>query len=391
MTPRTASFLFLFFLGGLFLWRETTDGFFRQYEQQAVNLVADGPLLKRVAPPTLVLQGGAEGGELDALDIALFTRAAARLGASVAAVVAFQYPESGLTPNLALENGINFVCGSILVGSGVSSGVEPLEVAKKEKSGDWELESFASSQSGFPRDVGWNAGFLNLGSGKDGEGRLVVVANQAGKPVASFALAVLAASGKSAVPELQKDLLRLGNRVLPLDLEGRAGMKAGMIRSMNRLDMDDLLLEAERFDQERPRSPEVIELVEGRILLLGSLTGAGGRDIQLDTGRRLSLVEYQGMAVAALQAGFSPGRLSWPWEIGIAAVLAFLPLVFSLFRPLVVCAVLLSVLLLWVGVCYLVVLQTGFSPPVLFPLFMMLLSVFVRLDVRKTAGKKSSE
>jgi hypothetical protein len=329
--PRGVFFLVLLVLA-LLLWREVRVGVLQSAEDSLTMWVAESARPDLAAPPgpTLVFQGGVTGAELSSLDIGLFVRAATRLGARVVAVAAYEFDVTQLNLEVRPSETTRYVAGSLLLPRSAGGGLSPGFLAGVDPVG-WKGEDFAGSYSTFPAERGWQSGFLNLPSGGGSRNAVPILAKWRGELVPSFALAVYNAflTG-GTLAEIEGSLangLRLCSWILPVDPDGLIPLQSSALRQLRRVDMDDLLLEVERVEQGRPANTAITDLIAGRMVILGTLLPEGGSTIRLGEGRQLSLAEFQGLAVASLQAA-----------------LRFPPL------PLWVDAICLLLSLLWAGV-----------------------------------------
>lgn len=382
MRLRPIALLILLFLAALFLLRETRDGFLRPVEGWIVERLT-GTLSAKPDAPTLVLQGGAEGAELDGLDIGLFTRAAALLGAQVAGIAAYQVPASAFFPGPPTTPTTKFLCGNILVSSGKTGGAPPVIVNDESEPMPGKLERFAGSYSEFAGTDGWLSGFLNLPSGPDSEDKLVVIARSGEQIAGSFALSALSLAMGNGGFTLRKGVLHSGGRVIPLDSRGRISIAADTIRQLNRVDMDDLLLAAERLEQGREQDAGLIDLIRGRIVLFGTLSGTSSGDIRLDTGRRLSLVEYQGMAITALLSELRPATLAFWREVALLALFCFAPLFLRNLSARTAFLAAAGLCVFWLLGVAGIFLFSGVVPPILPVCFLLFTAWIFRMEFRR--------
>ena len=144
---------------------------------------------------------------------------------------------------------------------------------------------------------GWKGGFLNLPVADSGVAGIPVFARLGDEIVSSFALSCYLAVRKDLklheiVGDPERGLI-LGAQSLPVSSTGRLPMDVSLIRQVRRLDMDDLLLEVERMEHGRSPNPKTVALIRNQIVLLGTLQTEDAGNLRLDSGRQLSLVEYQ--------------------------------------------------------------------------------------------------
>jgi hypothetical protein len=341
--PLLPAFLILLLLG-LMIWRESTAGFLREVEHAVAQwaylaMGGKGGPDQRVV---LVLQGGIRGEELSSLDVGLFTRAAARLEVAVAGIASWEVAQAQirLVPPKSAESTVDgslratrFLAGAILLPGSAAQGQLPA-VLPVAADGGLVLSEFSGSYSMFPAEVGWETGFLNLpepemSAGENAEAGYLAVAERAGEVLPSFALAALLASQPDRLLVWQSGkTFTWDGYELPVAKSGVMPLRADGLRQLHRVDMDDLLLEAERREKGLPGNEELQVLLEGSIALLGTL--AQDEEILTAPGsqRRLSLVEFQGLAVQSLLAGLQPPTAPW-WAGGVALIL-ILPLTVGL-------------------------------------------------------------
>jgi len=376
--------LLIVFFCGLLLLRETRTGLLEKPERVLAGWVVSGQGTAVMGlPPTLVLQGGMTGGALSALDIGLFTRAASKLGAGVAAVATYEFPPSQISLDVS-SSATRHVGGVILLAQPGEAGVPPVPLQNFATAVS-HPENFNGSFSSFPSDRGWSGGFLNLPQRADGGGKVSVAAAINGNWVASFALASLLGGESASLTDEASGkgpTLQVGEKILHLEQDASIFLDAGLIRSLRRLDMDELLLAAERLERGREPSPDILELVQNRILILGTLA-EDEEAIRLDSGRRLSMVEFQGVAIASLQAALHPRMVS---VYGDLACLFFLCL-FAIGLWWVekigsVFIVVFAVLAGWVLLVQSFAAQTGFALPMVMPLSLILLAGLLRILMR---------
>lgn len=376
--------LLIVFFCGLLLVRETRTGLLEKPERVLAGWVVSGQGTAAMElPPTLVLQGGMTGGDLSALDIGLFSRAASKLGAGVAAVATYEFPPSQISLEVS-ASATHHVGGVILLAQTGEAGLPPLPLEAFAENVS-HRENFGGSFSSFPSDRGWSGGFLNLPQGADDGGKVSVVAAIEGKWVASFALAALLGGDSlrlTAAGQNDEPALQIGEKTLRLEDDGSIFLDANLIRVLRRLDMDELLLAAERLERGREPSPDTLELVQNRILILGTLA-EDSEAIRLDSGRRLSMVEFQGVAIASLQAALHPRMVS---IYGDLACLFFLCLfaigLWWVEKVGSVLVVVLAVLAGWVLLVQSFAAQTGLALPMVMPLSLLLLAGLLRIVMR---------
>lgn len=398
--PILPAFLVLLLLG-LILWRETTAGFLVSTERNAAAwtfLAMDGK-----APPNpevvLILQGGITGEELSTLDVGLFTRAVARLEAAVGGIAAWEIPSAQIrlipprpsaSPEPPALPVTRFIAGTILLPGPSLSGELPAPLWEDRPLSDTGLTSpnFSGAYSSFPPDLGWTTGFLNLsGTEKsaDSSGGFLTLAGLSDVAVPSFALATVLAS-QSDLAHLENPTLGrflLDGHVLPISATGELPLVAPLLSTLHRVDMDDLLLEAERREKNLPGDDSLRAILRGSIALLGTL--AQDEKILTAPGsqRRLSLVEYQGLAIKSLLAALRPP--SAPWWAGGIALLIFLPLATSLWflRRSTAC---ITAILLLCGVGLLggaLSAQLHLLLPMLVPTGLLFAAAILRLVLRR--------
>lgn len=316
MKHSTLAFLLILFVVGVLCWRESRHGSLMGLERQAARWTAQAAGLETADGsghlPTLVFQGGLAGGELQALDIGLFSRAAQRLGARVAAVVTYDFPSSEI--RLLVPEGEEVprhLAGTLLIERSARAGLEPLTLPEVEAA-NWKLEQYRGSFSAFPLDRGWQGGFLNLPARVGAAGSISLLAELDGTIVASFALAAHLAGTTSAhaatVRSFGEEGLQLGHWLLPMKADGSLPLESSLLGGLRRVDMDDVLLEVERLERGGPVNDELRSLFADRTVLFGTLAGG---NLRLEGGRQFSLVEFQGLALASLQAALIP--LPPPW------------------------------------------------------------------------------
>lgn len=327
---------------GLILWRESRAGFLRDLEHALAKWTYAAMGGETVVAPAvvLVLQGGIRGEELSTLDVGLFTRAAARLEVAVAGVAAWEIASAQvrLVPpakpaNAAENTAPHFLGGTLLLPQPPVSGQTParLDFASSPPA-EWQLPGFAGSYSNFPAGMGWQTGFLNLpdrGPKSDPAGGYLLLAELSGQPVPSLALAAALGSAPDTPLRISDSgSLLWGNFLVPLQPGGILIPGAGLLGKLHRVDMDDLLLEAERREKNLPGDESLRQVLAGSVALLGTL--AQDEEILTAPGsaRRLSLVEFQGLALQSLFSALEPPCA--PWWAGGLILLCLLPLLLGL-------------------------------------------------------------
>lgn len=382
-------------VAGILLHREAGSGVFESQERAVSGLMtrALAGAQGGIKGVTLVIQGGISGAELSPLDVALFTRAASRLGASVAAVCSWRLPESAITlePSPAEPGAPRapLVGGALLLNRESRTGKAPsgpAAVAGASAVSGLVLQSFSGFHSSFPSNSGWETGFLNPPDSPSEEPLAPVVASLEGGPVFSFA--ALCALISSSPPDSARllppgrgygaYLLGEGWR-LPLRADGNLPMDSSLLRNVARVDMDDLLLEAERAARGSANDPEVTGLVRDRIVILGTLAlddaagaAAGGR-------RKLSLAEYQSLAVVNLLSHIEP--VAAPWPAALAAILFSMVVAVGIWRlrraPAALAAA--AAFCLWLLLIGPLFVAAGYAIPVLAPAGLLLCALLLRI------------
>ncbi len=388
-------------LAGVFAWRETRYGILVPAElalEKWAATAAGAPAFREFIP-TVVLQGGIDGGQLSAIDIGLFARASLKLGARVAAVAAYEFPPSQISLNFserASRESIQtrFVAGSLLLPNSSREGLAPLSLAVVPKSVQ-RVEMFRGAYSSFTSGAGWSGGFVNLPTGANFGAEALAVAMLGEVPVASFSLAtVLGALGLEGKDlQIAGDSLALGGRILPLSQDGSVPLLPDAIRQLRRLDMDDLLLESERQEQGNPPNPEVMTMVRDQILLLGTLGAEQDAELRLGSGRRLSLVEYQGVSIASFFSALRP--LLSPWWVDFLTLLLFVGFGMWIWKFALLDSMILGIAVgaAWLLFALTVPLQGGFFVPILAPIILIFLGGILRILLKpthKNAMKKTS-
>lgn len=303
--------------------RETESGFLKDAERGVSLWVASAAGSKSpppVAPPTLVFQGGIDASQLSALDIGLFARAARKLSSSVVATTTYEFPKSEVSLEVGSEaaDAPRFIAGSLLMNRAAKAGM-PAIALPGLVSADWKTEEFSGSFSGFFAGSGWQGGFLNLPSRAGQVGRFPVLAKLDNLIVASFPLAALLAQFPNVDPASvtgdPASGILIGDWLLPVAQDGSLAFDVSLLGSLRRIDMDDVLVNVERIDRGGAADPSVTALFSGQTVLLGTLGASDGESgIRMDSGRQFSLVEFQGLALASLQAAMVPRKLDFPWN-----------------------------------------------------------------------------
>lgn len=374
-------FLIVLF-AGLLLWSESRKGILAGAEASLGGWIASAGDGNGMLIPTLVFQGGVTGEELSALDIGLFVRAATRLGARVVGVVAYQFPFSQISLEVTPAPKTKFVAGSLLMERAASAGLPP-EFLRGLSVDAWQPETFVGNFSTFFSGRGWKGGFLNLPVADSGIAGLPVFARLGDEMVSSFALSCyLAAHSDLKLQEIVGDPERgliLGAQCLPVSSTGRLPMDVSLIRQVRRLDMDDLLLEVERMEHGRSPNPKTVALIRNQIVLLGTLQTEDAENFRLDSGRQLSLVEYQGMAIAGLQHALRPRFVAW-W-MDLLVLLAVCGFALALWRIQLSAVVPIGIIAVafWLLLTQAWVQQHGILLPLIFPILLILLAILLRI------------
>ncbi|MCX7713052.1 MAG: hypothetical protein N2035_05230 [Chthoniobacterales bacterium] len=304
------------FLVGTLSWRETENGLLAKLETNLQQWIAEsnGQYWTKPLKITVVFQGGITASELSSLDVALFIRAAERLGAKVAAIATPSFINTGVQIPQNVE--IPVILGTLLTHSPIQEGVPPLPLPILES--NWHLEHFNGFTSPIEAEPKFGCGFLNLPSGV---ARFPLFASLDGKIVSSFALACWLAYQNiepSKIESTIQNTVRIGNTLLPVASDATLPLKPETFTSLRRLDMDELILEAERSFQSKKTISQIHKVVEGSVIILGTLLEKA--DIQGATqefGRRLSLAEYQGVALASLCKSLSPRKTGFLLNLAI--------------------------------------------------------------------------
>jgi hypothetical protein len=297
---------------GFVAWRECTDGILKKVEQGYSHHAALAVGLY-LPTPEIVLVFQSAGEDLTTLDCALFLRAAGRLGVKNAGIAAMTLREDdpSVLRNLLQDPHrlpARVLLPSVLSSSPESSGVLPSPIPAQTDPG---LPVFASSLSPFPPVRTVKAGFVNLPADP---GETFVAARLRETVVPSFALAALTDRHS---PALQGDSVVFSRGlVLPLQRGGTVALLPGQLRQLPRVELDDLLIDAEKAAQDLQTS---FTVTPHTFLLLGTLapdpvTG----EIRLREGRKLSAAEYQAAAILSLHQQIQTQTAGW---MGLLAVL----------------------------------------------------------------------
>lgn len=295
-------------LAAALLWRETATGLLRPADEAWNQWLADtagGPA--ELNPVVLVLHGGPEGEPVHPLDAALFTRAATKLGASVAAIAVTQLAEGdpSLLTSVLAQSGAKIpprLVGCLLDAEPQELPVTPLAV-------EWAdapalgLTHYRGADCPLPQAAGVTLGFLNIPDNSDGIPLVALLGDQL---AASFALAAvwLHAGAGGRDPEIQNGHLVLaGDRNISINPTGSGGALETRSGRVDRLELDDLLLAMEQVERDTPAHANIAERVRGRILILGTLELAPAASFRLESGRRLAPAEFQAHAISSLLDG----------------------------------------------------------------------------------------
>ncbi len=376
---------------GALLWRETRSGTLESPELEMSRWAASASgAIKETSLPTLVFQGGVSQSELSDFDIGMFVRACSRLGAKVAAVATYEFPSSQLSLQTPASS-TSFIAGCLLVEKNATAGIspEPLQLPEREK---WNPETFSGCFSAFSPGRGWQAGFLNLPVNKDTSDRLTVFSRLQGNDVSSFAFACFLAAQRpenKTLPPLSGSPstgISIASLTLPVSKEGLLPQDASLIRLLKRVDMDDLLLQAERTESGRSVDKKIVGKIKGKIVLLGTLSQEDS-SIRIGGKRQLSMVEYQGLAIASILAQASQKKLPWWGDILLLSALCAYSLALWFVRIswiLVVSAASLAGYFLFALSC---TAQFGFALPLLFPSLLILCAACLRYLLRQHDGE----
>jgi len=297
--------LIVILLLGFVVWRESSDGLLQQAEDRYAAWLATVAGSASEAPEiTLVFQSAGE--DLTTLDCALFLRAASRLNFPRAGIAALSLrnDDPAVFRNL-LEDADRLprvvVFPSLLNGQSTGEGTRPTQI--RGQAGP-QLLRFSGYRSPFPPAPSSRNGFVNL-TGQAGS--VPVVAECGGKLAVSFALAALA---DPAEMRLEANRLTFSNGLfLDLAPDGTLPLVPDLLRRVNRLELDDLLVEAEKAS--RDREPKLFGN-ENRMLLLGTMASdALTGDVRLAEGRKLSLAEFQAAAILSLHRHLQPSPVGW--------------------------------------------------------------------------------
>lgn len=301
-------------MASLLLQREFHRGTFDPCERAFVGwLSANSGPMGALPPLTLVLYDE-EASELagatrmGTLDIALFTRAASKLGAAAAGV-------EGLAgdPSRMME-----AAGRLPVFAGYAPesppgmGWTPWSGVPQRR---WtELPGVAgSAATRLPR------GFFAVPESEAGPRRAVILGRNADAVIPSFlALAWRAAQGeRSAVPLAEGGWLRCADRSLPVDAEGATcffpSAPGGTIS------MNELLVAAEKHERGEGASP-----LSGRIVVLARATADIARVKNYASGAAATPSELWAQAWAALRQGRSFVLPGWWYQFVLVVAAAAL-------------------------------------------------------------------
>jgi hypothetical protein len=380
---------------GVLLYREAVSGFLEAPERALSGVItrALGGKDAKSRGVTLVVQGGISVTELSPLDVALFTRAASRLGASTVAVSAWRLPESPLSlAPPAWRDGRNvsrFVGGTLLLMGDARSGEPPAALETSlpaETNFGFLLSEFIGFHTSFPAGTGWSTGFLNLPDTRSEEPLAPVVALLEGRPVLSFsALCALPPSSKEHPTRLIPPsgtngayLLGDGWR-LPLRADGTVALNPSRLRNVARLDMDDLLLAAERIERGLPADAATLDLVADRIVILGTLASDDAAGAAAGGRRKFSLAEYQSLVAAHLLACIEP--VFAPWPGALACIVFCVGAAWLLWRASITEAALVAIasFCFWLLIPGALFAAAGFAIPVLLPLGLLATALLLRI------------
>ena len=277
----------------LLLHREFARGTFNRIESAFVGWLAANVNTASALPPLAVVLydeeasavAGAE--RMGALDVALFARAAARVGALAAGVD--NLPGDPLRMLEAAEGMPMF--GGYALENAPAMGWTPWA---GEPGVHWqELPGLVGPASTrFPR------GFFAAPEGAGGPSVVMLAARNAERAVPSFlALSWAAAQrGRSELPAAGSGWLKCGKRKLPLDSRGRAfffSAAASVVMGMN-----ELLVAAEKYEREGGDPP-----LGGQILVLARATPEVTRIKNLSDTVAATPVEFLSQAWHAVRFG----------------------------------------------------------------------------------------
>lgn len=304
-----AALLVLFFVSAL-LQREFARGTFDPVERAFVGWLSANSHPDAALPPLALVLYDEESSALSGaqrmggLDAALFARAASKLGAFAAGI-------EGLTgdPARMIE-----AAGRLPLFAGYSvddapgTGWTPWAGAAETR---WpELPGLVGpSSTRLPR------GFFAAPEGSAGPCTLALVARNSGRPVPSFlALAwSVAQKNRSALPTADSGWLRLGERSLPLDANGRASFfpaEPAKIMSMN-----ELLVATEKYEREGGAAP-----LRGNIVVLARATAEVARLKGSSDGVVTTPAELWARAWPALRQGRFFVLPGWLYQVVLIAV-----------------------------------------------------------------------
>lgn len=293
----------------LLLQREFHRGTFDPCERGFVGWLSANSGPKGALPPLALVLYDEEASELagatrmGTLDIALFTRAASKLGAAAAGV-------EGLAgdPSRMME-----AAGRLPVFAGYApesppgTGWTPWTGVPQRR---WtELPGAAGpAATRLPR------GFFAVPEGEAGPRRAVVLGRNADAVIPSFlALAWRAAQGgRAGVPLAEGGWLRCAGRSLPVDAEGATWFfpsAPGGVMSMN-----ELLVATEKHERGESASP-----LSGRIVVLARATADITRVKSFAGGEAATPCELWAQAWAALRQGRSFVLPGWWYQIVLVA------------------------------------------------------------------------
>lgn len=293
----------------LLLHREFYLGTFDRVERAFVGWLAANVGAKSALPAlTLVLYDN-EASDLagvprmGALDIALFARAASKLGAAAAGV-------EGLSgdPSRMME-----AAGRLPVFAGYPSG-NPPGLGWTPWGGVPQKRWMELSGSAGPAATRLPRGFFAVPEGDAGPRSALMVARNADCVVPSFlALAWNAAQGnRSAAPVAEGNLLKSEKRQLPIDATGATSFfplpPSGVVS------MNDLLVAAEKYERHESDSP-----LRGQIVVLARATADIARVQSSLRGDAATPSELWAQAWAALRQGRCFVLPGWWYHIVLVA------------------------------------------------------------------------
>lgn len=375
-------------VGGL-VWRETEAGLLIETERSLSRWIqqASGQSAVQHVKVTLVFQGGISSSELTTLDVALFVRAAERMGARVAAIAASHFAPTAVS--LPQNVAIPVVYGVLLSRFTLREGISPMELSLE--STDWQLEEFAGYSSSAPIDIkGQTGGFINLSARVS---RVPILGNLNGQVVGSFPLACYFAFQKWKADEvsgLPNKGLKIHKLNLPLGTDGTLPLRTKALKDLHRLDMDDLLLAAERKQQGHKVDDNIQKIVDGSILILGTLTSEQRIETgENEFGRRLSLAEYQGMGLLSLAGEFFPRGIETDGKALLWLLCGIGSGIFGLVGRSRVFPIAAMVVAGWLLAAFAASATEGTSLPMLFPLAIFAAGWIVRI-VQEITEKKDN-